>query len=225
MVYVKSLLTKLGVQVPHVMVNTAYTNSKANIFLDKNEINRKCVPTGVKNAHPVVMQYVIGANDEPNGHGTVYVNWPELNELLKDKMDHYDCKKLIAFLRLTNLYVGDAICNLLMIEAVLMDLGYSMAQFDRLYVENPSRMWKIKVPDRSIFKTVWDETRLVDPLWLQEFIDKVNASVPEGHSFVRPSGTEDVLRLYTEAKIEKDVDRIANMIIVEIDDKFRIFTE
>jgi len=78
-------------------------------------------------------------------------------------MDHYDCKKLIAFLRLTNLYVGDAICNLLMIEAVLMDLGYSMAQFDRLYVENPSRMWKIKVPDRSIFKTVWDETRLVDP--------------------------------------------------------------
>jgi len=76
MVYVKSLLTKLGVQVPHVMVNTAYTNSKANIFLDKNEINRKCVPTGVKNAHPVVMQYVIGANDEPNGHGTVYVNWP-----------------------------------------------------------------------------------------------------------------------------------------------------
>jgi len=60
---------------------------------------------------------------------------------------------------------------------------------------------------------------------LQEFIDKVNASVPEGHSFVRPSGTEDVLRLYTEAKIEKDVDRIANMIIVEIDDKFRIFTE
>jgi len=140
-------------------------------------------------------------------------------------MDHYDCKKLIAFLRLTNLYVGDAICNLLMIEAVLMDLGYSMAQFDRLYVENPSRMWKIKVPDRSIFKTVWDETRLVDPLWLQEFIDKVNASVPEGHSFVRPSGTEDVLRLYTEAKIEKDVDRIANMIIVEIDDKFRIFTE
>jgi len=49
--------------------------------------------------------------------------------------------------------------------------------------------------------------------------------VPEGHSFVRPSGTEDVLRLYTEAKTSKDVDRIANMIIVEIDSKFRTFTE
>ena len=27
--------------------------------------------TGVKHAHPVVKNYDIGANDEPNGHGTV----------------------------------------------------------------------------------------------------------------------------------------------------------
>ena len=33
------------------------------------------VATGVKNAHPVVQKYVIGANAEPNGHGTIYVNW------------------------------------------------------------------------------------------------------------------------------------------------------
>ena len=108
------------------MVNTAYANSKANVFLDQNNINRKCVPTGVKNAHPVVQQYVIGANDEPNGHGTVCVDWPRLNELLKDKMENEDCKKLIAFLRLSNPYVGDAICNLLMVEAVLKDFGYSV---------------------------------------------------------------------------------------------------
>ena len=127
MVYIKSLLAKIGVDVPHVMVNTAYTNSKGNLFLDKNGINRKCVPTGVKNAHPVVEQYVIGANDEPNGHGTVCVKWPELKELLKDKMENEHCKKLLAFLRLSNPYVGDAICNLLMIEAVLMDLGYSVS--------------------------------------------------------------------------------------------------
>jgi phosphoacetylglucosamine mutase len=86
-------------------------------------------------------------------------------------------------------------------------------------------MWKIKVPDRTIFKTTWDETKLVDPLWLQDFIDEVNGSVTDGHSFVRPSGTEDVLRLYTEAKTSKDVDRIANMIIMEVDSKFRMFTE
>ena len=86
-------------------------------------------------------------------------------------------------------------------------------------------MWKIKVPDRTIFKTVWDETRLVQPQTLQTFIDEVNKSVNEGFSFVRPSGTEDVLRLYTEAKTTKEVDRIANTIIVEIDSKFRVHSD
>ncbi len=81
------------------------------------------------------------------------------------------------------------------------------------------------MPDRTIFKTTWDERRLVEPLDLQDFIDGVNKSVTDGHSFVRPSGTEDVLRLYTEAKTSKEVDRIANMIIVEVDSKFRMFTD
>ncbi len=41
-------------------------------------------------------------------------------------MENEDCKKLIAFLRLSNPYVGDAICSLLMVEAVLKDFGYSV---------------------------------------------------------------------------------------------------
>jgi len=54
MMYVKEILEQTGLQVPHVIVNTAYTNGMANKFLDKNKVNRVCVPTGVKNAHPVV---------------------------------------------------------------------------------------------------------------------------------------------------------------------------
>ena len=45
------------------------------------------VPTGVKNAHPVVQQYVIGANDEPNGHGTICVKWDQLDQALAGKED------------------------------------------------------------------------------------------------------------------------------------------
>ena len=108
------------------MVNTEYTNTKANEFLDNNKINRKCVPTGVKNAHPEVIKYVIGANDEPNGHGTVYVNWAQLHKLLEGRHGDPNTIKLLAFLDLTNVYVGDAICNLLMVEAVLRDLDYSI---------------------------------------------------------------------------------------------------
>jgi phosphomannomutase len=81
MMYIRELLVEMGVeeQVPYVLVNTAYSNGMANNFLDKHSINKKCVPTGVKNAHPIVQQYVIGVNDEPNGHGTVFVNWEKLD--------------------------------------------------------------------------------------------------------------------------------------------------
>jgi phosphoacetylglucosamine mutase len=112
----------------------------ANAFLAEHKINKECVPTGVKNAHPVVQKYVIGANDEPNGHGTVYVNWEMLDSLLKDKMKSQPdvCKKLYSFLKLSNIYVGDAIANMLMIEAILRDKGMTIAEFNDLYRDSPS---------------------------------------------------------------------------------------
>ena len=102
MMYIKENLKTIEAEVPYVLVNTAYSNGMANKFLESMEINRVCVPTGVKYAHPVVQKYVIGANDEPNGHGTVYVNWDALNLILKDKLENPKfaptCVKLIAFL-------------------------------------------------------------------------------------------------------------------------------
>ena len=91
MVYIKALLNRLGLnEFSHVLVNTAYCNSKANQYLDANTVNNVCVPTGVKNAHPEVVKYTIGANDEPNGHGTVCVKWDELNKVLKGKEDQLE---------------------------------------------------------------------------------------------------------------------------------------
>ena len=40
--------------------------------------------TGVKYAHPVIKNFDIGANNEPNGHGTVAFNIQRLNSILKD---------------------------------------------------------------------------------------------------------------------------------------------
>ena len=67
--------------------------------------------------------------------------------------------------------MGDAICNLLMIEAILRDKGMSINQFVDLYKDNASQMFKIKVADRGMFKTIWDESRLQQPASLQDFID------------------------------------------------------
>ena len=71
--YVKDLLEKLGIDddLSHIFVHSPYTNLKAAEFLKSKNIKTQVVKTGVKNAHPVIVKYDIGANNEPNGHGTV----------------------------------------------------------------------------------------------------------------------------------------------------------
>ena len=43
----------------------------------------------------------------------------------------------------------------------------------------------------------------------QAAIDKLAAAAPRGRAFVRPSGTEDVVRVYAEAATAADADALA----------------
>lgn len=45
----------------------------------------------------------------------------------------------------------------------------------------------------------------------------------EGKAFVRPSGTEDILRIYSEAKTEEEMEKLANWILEEIENKYKDF--
>lgn len=127
--YLRSLLDQCdisGARLSMVLVQTAYVNSKVSNYLSKNHVHQKLCPTGVKNAHPIVEEFDIGANDEPNGHGTVAAKMDRVNEALNNKEDLLAAKKLKAFLMISNMQVGDAIANLLMIEAILYDLDLSL---------------------------------------------------------------------------------------------------
>lgn len=77
-------------------------------------------------------------------------------------------------------------------------------------------MYKAVVEDRTAFKTIWDETRLTEPLGLQKAIDRLVGQTEGGRAFVRPSGTEDILRLYVEAKNEADIAKLSDKILSEI---------
>jgi len=136
-------------------------------------------------------------------------DWDKLREATKDHHDKLECKKLFAVLSLSNMTVGDAIANVFVIEAILRDKDFSINDFFDLYIENPSKMYKAVVSDRTKFKTVWNETELTQPKELQEEINKAIASVTNGKAFVRPSGTEDILRLYSEAATVEEVDKLA----------------
>ena len=206
-----------------MFVQTAYVNSRATRFLKSKGINNELCPTGVKNAHPIVVKYDIGANDEPNGHGTIVCKWDRVLSALESKKDTLEAKKIIGILQLSNMTVGDAIANLLLIESILRDLDMSIQHFNDIYLDNPSRMYKAVVKDRTKFKVIWDESRLTEPAALQETIDRLVASVQEGKAFVRPSGTEDILRLYAEASTVAEMETLAKGILDEIQSKYLDF--
>jgi phosphoacetylglucosamine mutase len=65
------------------------------------------------------------------------------------------------------------------------------------------------VSDRSKFVTINAETELSHPVGLQERINELVANYPMGRSFVRPSGTEDVVRVYAETSNQKDTNELA----------------
>jgi phosphoacetylglucosamine mutase len=111
----------------------------------------------------------------------------------------YGVQKLRTFLKIPSQTVGCGVANMLMMEAVMRDLDLNIKQVLELYKENPSLLTKAEVKDRTSFKTTWDEQRLVEPSSLQDYIDEACATVPGGRCFVRPSGTEDILRVYAEA--------------------------
>lgn len=223
--YIKSLLDKLGItdeQLSHVCVQTAYVNSRATRFLKEKRINNELCPTGVKNAHPIVVKYDIGANDEPNGHGTIVCKWDKVFQALGEKAKTtVEGRKIVGILKLSNMTVGDAMANLFLIESILRDLDLSISDFMAIYEENPSRMYKAIVKDRTKFKTIWDESRLTTPIELQERIDQLVASVQEGKAFVRPSGTEDILRIYSEARSVEEMETLAKQILEEIETKYK----
>ena len=221
MMYIKTLLKKLELDddVSYILVQNAYCNSRVQKYLKENGIKQQLVKTGVKHAHPVIVNYDIGANDEPNGHGTVAYKEDRIAEVLENN-DSVEAKKLRGILEISNILVGDAIANLLVQEAILYDLDMSIKDYFHIYEENPSKNYKIKVNDRHVFKMIDDESRLTQPIEVQEDIDKLLETVEEGKAFVRPSGTEDILRLYAEAKTEEQMDQLGEGICALFDDKY-----
>ncbi|KAH1205607.1 Phosphoacetylglucosamine mutase [Glycine max] len=61
------------------------------------------------------------------------------------------------------------------------------------------------------------ETVVVSPPGLQEAINEETAKNPQGRCFVRPSGTEDVVRVYAEASTQEAADTLANCVAKLVD--------
>ncbi|KAJ6509491.1 phosphoacetylglucosamine mutase [Mycena vitilis] len=194
------------------VVQTAYANGASTKYLSER-LPVKCVQTGVKHLHHAAEHYNIGVYFEANGHGTVLFSQPT-QEILQTYQPSTPAQSTaLEHLRnlnqLINQTVGDALSDMLLVEVVLAHKAYSGIEWDSLYVDLPNRLVKVVVADRNQFKTEDAERQLVSPAGLQHKINDLVRRYDGGRSFVRPSGTEDVVRVYAEASIKAQADELA----------------
>ncbi|KPL94551.1 phosphoacetylglucosamine mutase-like protein [Sarcoptes scabiei] len=196
-----------------VLVQTAYANGNSTKYVrEKLEMKIDCVPTGVKHLHHRAKQSDIGIYFEANGHGTIIFS----DEIYKkiSECPNESNRKLLCLIDLINQTVGDAISDMLVVEAILENLNLTMDEWDSFYTDLPNKLLKVAVKDRSIITTTDAERRCLSPANLQNAIDKAVKEVDpiNGRSFIRPSGTEDIVRIYAEASTEEQANRLANLV-------------
>merc|ERR1712154_449156 len=106
--------------------------------------------------------------------------------------------------------IGDALTDFLLIEAALFWLGWGIREWSEIYEERPSKLTKVRVADRTRFKTANAEQTCLEPPQIQTKIDEICSKHAGSRSrcFVRPSGTEDVVRIYSEAETQSEADLI-----------------
>ena len=164
----------------------------------------------MKHLHHAAEQYDIGVYFEANGHGTVLFSQPAQDLIFSHKPSTPAQSTALTHLQniinVINQTVGDALSDMLLVEAVLAHKSYGGAEWDSLYADLPNRLVKVVVSDRNVFRTEDAERRLVSPLGLQAKIDDLVKKYDGGRSFVRPSGTEDVVRVYAEAALKGQAD-------------------
>lgn len=177
------------------VVQTAYANGASTAYLRSlKDVQVVVTKTGVKHLHHAALDFDVGVYFEANGHGTILFNNATVSSALS---------------KLANQYVGDAVADALLVEKILERKNWSLEDWDSIYEDLPSKQIKVAVQDRTKLKPNHNETRLVEPKSLQDAIDSLVRQVDGGRAFVRPSGTEDVVRIYAEAPTQALADQLA----------------
>ncbi|KAJ3643989.1 hypothetical protein Zmor_026667 [Zophobas morio] len=215
--YLKEVLEETGIDLNLGLVQTAYANGASTDYIAKKlQVPVACVSTGVKHLHHKALDYDIGVYFEANGHGTIIFSTnakEKLREAAKNNTISDErrlaAEALLNLIDLINETVGDAISDMLLIETILHAKGWDIQQWEDAYTDLPNRLMKVTVQDRNVITTTDAERVCVTPEGLQAEIDSAAAKYKKGRSFVRPSGTEDVVRVYAEAATREEADELA----------------
>eukprot|EP00741_Cyanophora_paradoxa_P007748 tig00001206_g7496.t1 len=176
------------------VVQTAYANGSSTKYITKHlNVPVNWSPTGVRHLHHRAVSFDIGLYFESNGHGTVLFQNSAIEKIKQaaakqagNSDAQHAFETLVGIHDLMNQAVGDAISDLLLVEAVLAHNGWSASDWDAIYKDMPSLLLKVKVADRYVLTTNEIETRAVNP-----------------------PGTEDIIRVFAEAPTKEQAKALA----------------
>lgn len=212
--FIAELVQQTGTSLRIGVVQTAYANGSSTKFLENSlKLPVEFTPTGVKHLHHAAQKFDIGVYFEANGHGTVLFDPVAISSLQAFQVTSPAQKSaidsLLALSDLINQTVGDSMSDLLLVLAVLSLKQWTPNDWDECYTDLPNRLAKVEVSDRSIFETTDAERKLVSPKDLQAKIDELVKKYNQARSFVRASGTENVVRVYAEASTKSEAEELA----------------
>ncbi|KAJ6141389.1 Phosphoacetylglucosamine mutase [Penicillium chermesinum] len=199
------------------LVQTAYANGASTDYVEKVlKLPIICTNTGVKHLHHAALRFDVGVYFEANGHGTVTFSENAMKVIRSTEPQSPAQKSalesLLALTDLINQAVGDALSDMLLVEAILAHKGWTPKEWLGTYTDLPSRLVRVEVNDRSIFKAYDAERKLESPAGLQSQIESLQSRYNKGRSFARASGTEDAVRVYAEAASRSEADDLATRV-------------
>ena len=199
------------------VIQTAYANGASTDYIEKVlKLPSVCTNTGVKHLHHAALRFDVGVYFEANGHGTITFSENALKTIKNTEpqspAQQRSLDRLQGLTDLINQAVGDAISDMLLVEAILAHKGWSPKEWLGTYTDLPSRLVRVEVADRSIFKAYDAERKLESPPGLQTKVDSLMSRYNKGRSFARASGTEDAVRVYAEAASRSEADDLATRV-------------
>jgi len=202
MTYLSKILIDTKETIRIGFIHTGYTNGACIDYIHSLEfphnvqVTNVCTATGIKHLHAEAIKYDVGVYFEQNGHGNVHFS--SSNPIL-DTMSN-----------LFHPNIGDGVIDLFASLYILQNLEWDVQDWYNMYTEKHSVLSKISVENKNVYKSNADETSLIEP---KEVQDCINQLCKSGYrSFIRASGTEDIVRLFVEGDDVDEVQYISDKI-------------
>lgn len=173
--YIANLLKKYNLDYDIHFIYTAYTNKRCIEYVLNCGAQIVECQTGVKYLHHEAKKYDISVYFEPNGHGTILFS----KRFIDYSKSIPEFNKLIQF---TNRYIGDGISLLL----TIIQMG-NFKNFNNMYIDNEYKEYSLKYIEYPINNIIFNNCHVAN------LETKFNCKI-----FVRPSGTEKLIRIYIE---------------------------